>query len=62
MRLWTAILAALQVFSSGTVLMDIFPTRFVGLFILFVAALQAGTVLYMKSGKPEYEPQHGMEG
>jgi hypothetical protein len=62
MRLWTAVLAGLQVFSGGTVLLDVFPTGYVGLFTLFVAALQAGTVLYMKGGKDVevYEPRHDM--
>lgn len=61
MRLWTAILAGLQVFSGGTVLLDVFPAKHVGLLTLAVAALQAGTVLYMKSPGQGYQPQHGVE-
>lgn len=61
MRLWTAILAGLQVFSGGTVLLDVFPAKHVGLFTLAVAALQAGTVLYMKAPGQAYRPQHGLE-
>lgn len=49
MRLWTAILAGLQILSAGSVLGDLFPTAYVGLFSLLVAALQGGTVFYMKS-------------
>lgn len=49
MRLWTAILAGLQIFSAGSILTDIFPTSWVGLFSLLVAAAQGGTVFYMKA-------------
>lgn len=49
MRLWTAILAGLQILSAGSVLTDLFPMSAVGLFSLVVAALQGGTVFYMKS-------------
>lgn len=49
MRAWTAILAGLQIFSAGSVLTDLFPMSWVGLFSLAVAALQGGTVFYMKS-------------
>lgn len=49
MRLWTAILAGLQIFSAGTILTDIFPAEYVGLFMLVVASLQGGTIFYMRS-------------
>lgn len=49
MRLWTAILAGLQIFSAGTILTEVFPAKYVGLFVLAVAALQGGTIYYMRS-------------
>ena len=49
MRLWTSILAGLQVISGGTVLLELWDSRFVGLFVLVVAGAQAGTVMYTKS-------------
>lgn len=49
MRLWTSILAGLQVVSGGTVLLELWDSRFVGLFVLVVAGAQAGTVMYTKS-------------
>lgn len=60
MRLWTSILAGLQVLSGGTVLLELWDSRYVGLFVLVVAAAQAGTVMYMRSDQP-YRPQHGVE-
>jgi hypothetical protein len=60
MRLWTAILAGLQVVSGGTVLMELWDSRYVGLFVLLVAALQVGTVAYMKSDQA-HRPQHALE-
>lgn len=60
MRLWTAILAGLQVVSGGTILLEIWDRRWVGLFVLVVAALQVGTVAYMKSDQP-HRPQHALE-
>ena len=51
MRLWTAILAGLQIFSAGTILTEIFPAKHVGLFVLAVAALQGGTIFYQRSGQ-----------
>ena len=58
MRLWTAILAGLQVMSGGTVLLELWDSRYVGLFVLAVAALQAGTVMYMRSNAPGYQAKH----
>lgn len=52
MRLWTSILAGLQVLSGGTVLLELWDSRYVGLFVLVVAAMQAGTVMYMKGSQP----------
>jgi hypothetical protein len=49
MRLWTSILAGLQVVSGGTILLEIWDRRWVGLFVLLVAAAQVGTVAYMKT-------------
>lgn len=60
MRLWTAILAGLQALSGGTVLMDLWDKDYVGLFVLVVAALQVGTVAYMKSDQA-HRPQHALE-
>lgn len=60
MRIWTAILAGLQIFSAGTILTEVFPAEHVGLFVLAVAALQGGTIFYMKSGQP-YQPEHSWE-
>jgi hypothetical protein len=59
-RLWTSILAGLQVVSGGTVLLEIWDSRYVGLFVLLVAAAQAGTVMYMKSDQA-HRPQHALE-
>ena len=59
-RIWTAILAGLQIFSAGTILTEVFPAEYVGLFVLAVAALQGGTIFYMKSGQP-YSPEHAWE-
>lgn len=56
MRLWSAILAGLQVISGGSVLLEIWEPRHVGLFVLVTAALQAGTVVYMRSD--QYKPAH----
>lgn len=56
MRLWTSILAGLQVISGGTVLLELWDSRFVGLFVLVVAGLQAGTVMYTKAD--QYKPAH----
>lgn len=62
MRLWTAILAGLQILSAGSILGDVFPTAWVGLFSLLVAALQGGTTFYMKGGegaqRAGYEATH----
>lgn len=58
MRIWTAILAGLQVMSAGTVLFEVWDKRYVGLFILAVAALQGGTVAYMRAPDQGYRPQH----
>lgn len=49
MRLWTSILATLQIIVSGSVLLEFVESRWVGLFSLVVAAAQAGTAFYMKS-------------
>lgn len=53
MRIWTAVLAGLQIFSAGTILTEVFPADYVGLFVLAVAALQGGTIFYMRSEQPE---------
>lgn len=58
MRLWTSILAGLQVISGGTVLLELWDSRFVGLFVLVVAGLQAGTVMYSKAEQPDYQGKH----
>lgn len=58
MRLWTAILAGLQVVSGGTVLLELWDSRYVGLFVLVVAGLQVGTVAYTKPG----DQQHYLNG
>ena len=60
MRIWTAILAGLQIFSAGTILSDVFPADHVGLFVLAVGALQGGTAYYLKS-EQAHRPQHGWE-
>lgn len=59
MRLWTAILAGLQVVSGGTVLMELWDSRYVGLFVLLVAGAQAGTIMYMKADQA-HRPQHAL--
>lgn len=53
MRLWTAVLAGLQILSGGSVLLELWDKRYVGLFILAVAALQGGTVAYMRSDQAQ---------
>ena len=60
MRLWTSILAGLQVASGGTVLLELWGSKYVGLFVLLVAAAQAGTVMYMKSDQG-HQPRHAAE-
>lgn len=60
MRLWTAVLAGLQIFSAGTILTEVFPAEHVGLFVLAVASLQGGTIFYMRS-EQAYRPQHHVE-
>jgi len=57
-RLWHAIMAGLQVFSGGSILTDLLPKAYVGMLVLVVAALQAGTIMYMKSEGPEYQGKH----
>lgn len=58
MRVWTSILAGLQVMSGGTVLLELWDSKYVGLFVLVVAALQAGTVMYMRSDQGYHQPKH----
>ena len=41
-------------------LLEFVETRWVGLFSLVVAAMQAGTVFYMKSGEPEHVAKHAV--
>jgi hypothetical protein len=53
MRLWTSILAGLQVVSGGTVLLELWDSRFVGLFVLVIAGAQAATVMYTKSDQAQ---------
>jgi hypothetical protein len=61
-RLWLAILAGLQVVSGGSALMEVWDRKWVGLFVLVVAAAQAGTVVYMKTGSSryQYKPLHSL--
>lgn len=59
MRLWTSILAGLQVVSGGTVLLELWDSRYVGLFVLVVAGLQAGTVMYSKPDQAKQPEWHG---
>jgi hypothetical protein len=61
MRLWTAILAGLQIVAAGSVLTDLFPKAWVGLFALLVAAAQGGTVFYMKADQGK-RPEIAVEG
>ena len=58
MKLWQAIMAGLQVFSGGSILTDLLPKAWIGLLVLAVAALQAGTIMYMKSEGDEYQGRH----
>lgn len=58
MKLWQAIMAGLQVFSGGSILTDLLPKSWIGLLVLAVAALQAGTIMYMKSEGDEYLGKH----
>lgn len=53
-------MATLQVISGGTILLELWDRRWVGLFVLVVAGLQAGTVMYMKSDQG-HRPQHAAE-
>jgi hypothetical protein len=61
MRLWTAILAALQILSGGAILTDVIGVKWVGLFVLLVAALQGGTIAYMKSDQGQ-SPESDFDG
>lgn len=61
MRLWQAILAGLQVFSGGSILTDLMPKAWVGLLVLFTAALQAGTIMYIKSDQAQ-QPEIAVRG
>lgn len=61
MRLWQAVMAALQVFSGGSILTDLMPKAWVGMLVLVVAALQAGTIMYMKSDQAQ-QPEKPVEG
>lgn len=58
MRLWTAILAGLQILSGGAFLGDLIGTKGFGAFVLLVAALQGGTVVYMKAPQANYQARH----
>lgn len=58
MRLWQAIMAGLQVFSGGSILTDLFPKTYVAFLVLFTAALQAGTIMYMKTDQAEQPESH----
>lgn len=60
MKLWTSILAGLQVISGGTVLLELTDPRWVGLFVLVVAGMQAGTAMY-RSGDQAKPPVIKME-
>lgn len=60
MRLWSAVLAGLQIMSAGTILLEIWDKRWVGLFVLVVAALQGGTVAYMKSADQVHQAKHAV--
>jgi hypothetical protein len=62
MRLWTAILAGLQIFSAGSILTEVFPVEYVGLFSLAVGALQGGTIFYMKGTQaPDQVGRHRID-
>lgn len=56
--LWSSVLAGLQVFSGGAVLSDLFDPRWVGLMVLAVASLQAGTLFYQR--KASEKPVEGL--
>lgn len=61
MRLWQAIMVGLQVFSGGSILTDLIPKTYVGLLVLVVAALQAGTIMYLKSDQAQ-QPESNVGG
>lgn len=56
-----SILAGLQVMSGGTVLLELWDSRYVGLFVLVVAAMQAGTVMYMRAPGDPYQARHAVD-
>jgi hypothetical protein len=60
MRIWTSILAGLQVISGGLGALELADAKMVGLFVLVVAGLQAATVIYMK-GDQAKRPQTPVE-
>lgn len=58
MRLWTAILAGLQILSGGAFLGDLIGAKGFGAFVLLVAALQGDTVAYMRNPQDSYQAKH----
>lgn len=61
LRLWTAILAALQILTAGTVLTEVVGVKWAALAALLIGAAQAGTAVYMRgvpadSGKDVVPP------
>ena len=68
MRLWSAILAFLQILSGGLGALNLVDLRWVGLLVLVVGALQGATVAY-QGKRPEidseasyYEGAHQWQG
>lgn len=51
-------MAGLQVFSGGSILTDLMPKAYAGMLVLVVAALQAGTIMYMKSDQAQQPEDH----
>lgn len=54
-------MAGLQVFSGGSILTDLIPKTYAGVLVLLTAALQAGTIMYLKSGQQQ-QPESHTEG
>lgn len=58
MRLWTAILAGLQILTGGAFLGDLIGAKWFGASVLLVAALQGGTAAYMRGPQADYQGKH----
>ena len=56
MRLWSAVLAFLQILSGGLGALNLVDLRWVGLFVLIVGALQGATVAY-QGKRPEIDSE-----